>query len=340
MRITLTYNLRTEDDESQGERFDQDYVDRLESALLELDHEVTLLESTMPTDRLVDEIVDSKPDLVFNLAEGTEGKYREALLPTILTFLKIPYTGGPPELLAIGLDKRLTERLLERSGVPVPRGRVFTTKDMTIPDHLEPPYMVKPNFEGSSMGIHEDSIIDDREAAEQRVKELLEDYPEGVQVEEFIPGREITVPFLAAHEDRLLEPVEYTVPESRHNIVSYETKSADDPESKIVTHCPADLTPAEREEVMQVAARAFSVMRTPDFGRADLRLREDGKAFLIEVNPMPGLRPVSPLMRSAEAMGMRYVEVIDHIIRSACIRQDIHAIDHHRHRERPEARHR
>lgn len=330
MHIVMTYNLRTEDDESQAERFTQDYVDLVYEALIRLGHDVTRVEASGQPDRVIEEIVDAGPDLVFNLAEGTEGQYREALYPTLFEFLNIPYTGGGPELMAIGMDKRLTEELLELRGVRVPKGCVLRKPDDPMRADMKPPFMVKPNYEGSSMGIHSDSVVQTREEARAQATKLLETYPAGVEVEEFIAGREITVPFLAAYRNPLLEPVEYEVKGSEHNIMDYEAKDEDNDEEQVITHCPAKLTEEERASVMGLAAQAFSVLRTPDFGRADMRLSKDGVAYLIEVNPMPGLRPVSPVVTSARAMGMRYEEVIRWIIASAKRRYGMAADEHAR----------
>ncbi len=74
---------------------------------------------------------------------------------------------------------------------------------------------------------------------------------------------------------------------------------------------------------MTLADRAFKVMKIPDFARADIRLAKDGTPYLIEVNPLPGLRPISPLITGAEAKGLSYNDVIDLIIKSAKSRYDI-----------------
>jgi D-alanine--D-alanine ligase len=323
MRISFTYNLQKDNDEKQAERFSQEYVDRVVSALEDLGHRITPVEVSRPPGKLVDDIIASKPDLIFNLAEGIGGKMRESYYPAIFELLGIPYTGGTPGLLHVGLDKRLAGKLLEIRGIRVPKGALITKEEPELPDDLIYPLFIKPNYEGSSMGISQDSVAESKEEAQKKVSELLSEYSEGIIVEQFIQGRELTVPMLQAFEGYLLEIVEYKFDGDKHNIFDFETKSAEDVEEKVETICPPELTPAEKREVLALSDRAFKVMRIPDFARADIRLDENGTPYLIEVNPLPGLRPVSPLITSAKAKNLTYVDVIGLIIKSAITRYDI-----------------
>ncbi|MDX1584715.1 MAG: D-alanine--D-alanine ligase, partial [Thermoanaerobaculia bacterium] len=110
MKITLAYNLRSESTEAEAELLLQEDVDRLQGGLEELGHEVTPVEVSAPSPVIVDRILESKPQLVFNVAEGTEGTAREALYPAIYKHLGIPHTGGGSSILFVELDKRLAEK--------------------------------------------------------------------------------------------------------------------------------------------------------------------------------------------------------------------------------------
>lgn len=320
--VALTYNLRTdEDDESQAERLDQDYVDGVADALRGLGHRVTMLEVSGPAPKVFRRLADVEPQIVFNLAEGEEGVWREAFYPMLFDFLGYPYTGAGPGVLGMGLDKRLTEEALALRGVDVPRGRLVTPDEPDIPDDLRYPLLIKPNFEGSSMGIHQDSIVHGPDEAKELVDDMLEEFPEGLDVEEYIEGRELTVGYLARADEPFTEIVEYRFPEDRENIMDYETKQAEGED--IETLCPPPLDDDTRDAVYDIAARAVSAMRTPDFARIDLRMRGDGKLFLIELNPLPGLREVSPLVVGAKAQGLDYEEIIDAVITSAALRYEL-----------------
>ncbi len=318
LRIAITYNERTSESEEQAERLSRDYVEGVADALRELGYEADLLEVSGETTDIVRRIGKAEPDLVFNLAEGEQGVWREALYPMLFEFLRIPYTGAGPGTLALGLDKRLTEEALSLKGVNVPRGCMVTTDDREVPEKLRYPLLIKPNFEGSSIGIHQDSIVEDKREADEVIESLLADHPDGLDVEEYIRGRELTVGYLAGRKDPFTEIIEYRFPENDHNIMDYETKRTQG--ERVETLCPAPLSADERVAVLDQAARAISAMNIPDFGRVDLRLRKDGKPFLIEVNPLAGLRDVSPLVVGARRQGVSYAHVMGLIVASAARR--------------------
>ncbi len=317
MRITMTFNLRKSEDEKQAELFTRDYVDKLVSALEELKHNVTPLEVSGEPGEVVDKLLESNADLIFNMAEGVGGKRRESYYPAIYQLLGIPYTGGKPGLLHVGLDKRLAGKLLAIRGIRVPQAALLTPDEPDIPDDLDFPLFAKPNYEGSSMGITQESVIESKEEADDRLPGMLEKFKEGIIVEQFIRGREMTIPMLEAFPGKLLEIVEYEFDGEEHNIFDYETKSSTEIEELIEINCPPELSKQERHEMMTLAERSFNVMDIPDFGRADIRLTDDGVPYLIEVNPLPGLRPISPMITAAEARGLSYTEVIKYIILSA-----------------------
>ncbi len=324
MRITLAYNLKQEDDEAQAELLSEEDVERLLGALRQLGHQAIPVEVSGPSDRMIDRLLDSRPELIFNVAEGTEGPMREAIYPAIYRHLGVPFTGGGTDLLLLDLNKRLAEKVLAVQGIQVPKGGLITPSKRALFEHLTYPLIIKPNFEGSGKGIHQDSVVDSPEKAREAIDRLLEDYPEGLDVEEFIPGRELTVPMLEAWPGRLLEIVENTFPgDAEYNIYDYERKEQGEGEGAVRAICPPDLTPRERRDVLALAGRVFRIMPCPDLGRVDIRLHEDGTPYFIELNPLPGLRPDASMMIAAKAKGLAYEEVIELVIRSAARRYDI-----------------
>ena len=116
-------------------------------------------------------ILDEKVDIVFNIAEG-RGTYRsrEAQVPSILEMLDIPYVGSDPECLAVCLDKPLTKKLLKLAGIPTPEWRMIANRQELKETHWEGfpfPAIVKPAYEGSSKGIHPNSLVDSPKQAER-----------------------------------------------------------------------------------------------------------------------------------------------------------------------------
>jgi D-alanine--D-alanine ligase len=327
MRITVAYNLRTESTEAEAELLREEDVDRIATALRELRHRVTAVEVSGPPDRMVERLLDSEPDLVFNVAEGTVGSSREAYYPGIYEQLGIPFTGGNASLLHLNLDKHLAKTVVASRGLRVPRGTLITTPEDQIPDDLEYPLFIKPNSEGSSKGITQDSVVETPEICRKRIATLLPSYPAGLVVEEFISGRELSVPFLEAFPGQVLEIVEHTFDleklGSKYNVYDYDMKQGGERVSAVNVVCPAPLSAEERGAVIELSRRVFREMCCPDFGRVDVRLREDGTPFFIELNPLPALHPGASLMTGARSRGLEFRDALRLVVRSAARRHGI-----------------
>lgn len=324
MRITVAYNLRTDDSESSAELLSREDVDRIVRALSDLQHTVTPVEVSGAPNLVVERLLESEPDLVFNLAEGTIGSSREAFYPGLYEQLGLPFTGGNASLLHLNLDKNLSKTVLASRGVRVPGGTLVTPQDRTLPRTLRYPLIIKPNSEGSSKGITQDSIAESPREAERIVRRMLEKYPAGLVVESFVVGRELSVPFLESYPGRFLGIVEHTFDlekiGARYNIYDYEMKQGGPAAAGVRAVCPADLSGAARRAVLDMARRVFEIMTCPDMGRVDIRLREDGKPFFIELNPLPSLHPAASIMTAARARGLSFRDVLRLIIRSAARR--------------------
>lgn len=327
MRITLTYNERKSDRVEEGENLTADEMRTLAGAIGALGHIVTPVEASGPADDFVDRLLASRPSLVFNVAEGDRGVGREARYPAIFNSLGLAYTGGGATLLHVSLDKRLMERVLGKRGVLVPRGCLVTPGQRELPDDLPFPVIIKPNYEGSSKGIGRDSLAENREEAGKIIDRLLKEFPEGLNAEQFIRGREFTVPLLEAFPGRLLEIVEHTFENGGDwNIYDYEAKHrGGGAAAGIKTVCPPVLSAAERREILSLADRAEQALPCPDMGRIDIRLREDGTAYFLETTPLPRLLPDGSLAVAAKARGLAYEEMFDLIIRSAARRHGLSA---------------
>jgi D-alanine--D-alanine ligase len=327
LRITVAYNLRTESTEAEAELLREEDVDRIATALRELRHRVTAVEVSGPPDRMVERLLDSEPDLVFNVAEGTVGSSREAYYPGIYEQLGIPFTGGNASLLHLNLDKHLAKTVVASRGLRVPRGTLITTPEDQIPDDLEYPLFIKPNSEGSSKGITQDSVVETPEICRKRIATLLPSYPAGLVVEEFISGRELSVPFLEAFPGQVLEIVEHTFDleklGSKYNVYDYDMKQGGERVSAVNVVCPAPLSAEERGAVIELSRRVFREMCCPDFGRVDVRLREDGTPFFIELNPLPALHPGASLMTGARSRGLEFRDALRLVVRSAARRHGI-----------------
>jgi len=324
MRITIAYNLRTDDSEKTAELLSSEDVSRISGAISSLGHTVTEVEVSGKPNDVVDRLLASEPDLIFNVAEGTIGSSREAFYPGLYEQLGIPFTGGNASLLHLNLDKHLTKTVLASRGVRVPRGVLITKPGQELPADLQYPLMIKPNSEGSSKGITKDSVVENPSAARDRIEAILGQYPAGIVVEEFIVGKELSVPFLEAYPGKMLSIVEHTFDMaklgSRYNIYDYEMKQGGASAAAVGVVCPAVITSEDEARVVEMAQHVFDIMSCPDLGRVDIRLHESGQPFFIELNPLPSLHPDASLMTAARVKKIDFKNMMRLIIRSAARR--------------------
>ena len=143
-------------------------------------------------------------------------------------------------------------------------------------------------------------------------------------VEEFIAGRELSVPFIESYPGKLLDIVEHTFDlkqcGGKYNIYDYDMKQGGEAAKSVKVICPAQLTPQEEKSVLGMARQVFEVMSCPDIGRVDIRLHSDGTPYFIELNPLPSLHPDASLMTAAKSRGLDFRDVFRLIIRSAAHR--------------------
>jgi D-alanine-D-alanine ligase len=337
MRVGLTFNLKQGEPEeaqeppgsvradSQAEWDTPETIAAVQSALQER-HEVIPIDACGDAYAILSK---TKPDIVFNIAEGSSGPCREGYIPSILEHLQIPYTASDPLTLNICLDKARTKEILAYHGLPTTRFRVVSDNNFSF-NSLHYPLMVKPLYEGSSMGIRNDSLVKNRNEMRDRVLWLLNNYNEPAIVEEFLPGREFTVAIIGnGSESRVLPIVEIlfdSLPDGVNPIYSYEAKWIWDQSSNPlkIFECPAHLSPELKSEIESACLNAYSIMRCRDWCRIDVRLDSGGRPHILELNPLPGILPRpednSCFPKAALAAGMNYSELINAVLDIACKR--------------------
>lgn len=254
---------------------------------------------------------ESRPDMVFNIAEGTRGPSRESLVPAWLDHAGIPYTGSDGLVLGCTLDKALAKTLVRADGVrTVPFQRVSDPEELNV-DRLQFPVFVKPNGEGSSMGIRENSLVESAAELRKRVEWVLRDYQQDCLVEEFAPGREFCVGLLGNEDPEVLPVVEVR---SASSFYSYEHKSRH--EKELI--CPADIPEDMKDEMRRMALMTYRSLRCRDLARVDLKLDRNGRPSFLEINPLPGLSPdYSIYPHQGRTAGYSYEQMISRIIESA-----------------------
>ena len=321
MRIAFTYSLKTATTEDQAEYDTPETVGMIEAALRRLGHEVVLIEASGTVAELVAELERARANLIFNTAEAGHGRAREAFYPALFERLGIPYTGSDAYACTVTLDKHLTKLLVQQHGVQVPRWIFARHMSDLAGFDLRYPVIVKPNFEGSSMGITADSVVESRAGVEARVAEALARFKDGVLIEEYITGRDVVVPFLemvSPETGGILEPAEYVYPQSdkRYPIFELEMKMRGFEDVKV--RLPAELEPSQRAEAMRASRTCVEVLGVRDLGRLDYRIDESGALYFLEMNALPSLEPGASLYLSGALAGLDGVEgVMEVVIASA-----------------------
>lgn len=294
----------------------QPTIDAIAAALAALGHRPRLLGGGR---RLLEQVLAAPPDLVFNIAEGFGGRSREAHVPAALEMLCVPYTHSDPLTLAVTLDKAVAKRLAAAAGVPTPRFAVVAESAQAAALDLALPVIAKPLWEGSSKGIRKSSRITDPKALGETVGRLLADYGEPVLVEEFLPGAEFTVGVLGTGRDaRVIGALEVVPRLARTEEFVYSLEVKRNWEVEVEYHVPPRRPPEVVADVERVALDAYRALECRDVGRVDVRLDARGRASFLEVNPLPGIHPVTgDLCILARGRGMTYEELIGAIVASA-----------------------
>lgn len=293
------------------------------AALRERGHAVEV-RALGPETRAALQLVDSiSGDVVFNLVESIGGDARlEPALAWLCELCELRYTGSPPRALTVCLEKPLTQALLAARGIPVPRNVVLVRGDEPL-GQLSFPVIVKPAREDASHGISSESVVRDERALRARARFVIEHYAQPALAEEFIAGREINVGLLETPrglEVLPLSEIDYSgFPSDMPHIVSYAGKWIDSSRDWALTTVMAarDLTVEQRARIEAVARAAFETLGLRGYGRIDLRLDEQGRPFVIDVNANPDLSPDAGFALAAVRAGYDYGDVIAWIVESA-----------------------
>jgi D-alanine-D-alanine ligase len=331
MKIALTYNLKKEDGTKPADYFSEfdseETINAISNAIRNKGHTVDLVDVEQPN--LFSYFRKNRVDMVFNIAEGKRGRFRESEIPAILDYLDIPYTGSNTFSLALALNKALTKKILKAENIPTPSFQVFTIKgSQELDPALRFPLIVKPNLEGSAKGINASNVVNTKENLFAKIKEIQELYKQEVLVEEFIEGKELTVGILENGKVTILPILEIdfsTCRKSGEYFYSWRMKEFQGNEEFGLVptfYCPARLDKGMENLVKDVALKTHQAVGCYDISRTDIRLSQDGVPYVLEINPLPGLNPKEsnfPIM--AYAAGMKYEDIIEAILMSASERR-------------------
>lgn len=325
MLVGITYDLRSEYlamgyGEEETAEFDRDdTIEAIEDALRLIGHETRRIGHARS---LVEALAAGERwDLVFNIAEGLHGIGREAQVPAILDAYNIPYTFSDPLVMSLTLHKGLTKRVIRDAGLPTPDFAVIQSRDDLVEVNFKPPWFIKPVAEGTGKGITESSRMENRAELVTACAQMLPRYPDGLQVEAYLPGREFTVGVLGTgRKARAVGALEVILlAEAEKGCYSYKNKEfCEELVEYRLVNASDDI---QVEQAEDLALAAWRTLGCRDGGRVDLRCDADGAPNFIEVNPLAGLHPYhSDLPILCDKMGITYVELIGEIVDSAALR--------------------
>ncbi|UYP69459.1 D-alanine--D-alanine ligase [Thalassobacter stenotrophicus] len=251
---------------------------------------------------LVDDLKAAAPDVVFNALHGQWGE--DGCVQGLLEWLRLPYTHSGVLASALAMDKTRTKDVYRAAGLPVVRSMITRSDAVRAGHVMDVPYVVKPNRDGSSVGIY--LVMD----ANSPAPEWDADMPEFVMVEAYVPGRELTTSVMG---DRALGVTEIVTNGWYDYAAKYEAGGS----SHVV---PANIPPEIAAACEAYALRAHAALGCRGVTRTDFRW-DDTKGLdgliLLETNTQPGMTPTSLTPEQAQTAGISFGELCRWIVEDA-----------------------
>ena len=261
----------------------------------------------------VEALKTTKPDVVFNALHGQFGE--DGVVQGLLEWLRIPYTHSGVAASALAMDKARAKEAFSAHGLPVARHLLATAEAVSARHLMAPPYVVKPNAEGSSVGVH---IVVEGANQPPQIKRSGAGVAD-LMVERYVPGRELTVSVMGEQPLAVTEifadgwydyHAKYSAGGSRHEI-------------------PAAIPPVVAEAALKIAAEAHKILGCRGVTRSDFRWDDTEvdasppvgpeKLTLIEINTQPGMTPTSLVPEQAEHCGLTFSQLVAWIVEDASI---------------------
>ena len=270
------------------------------NACKELGHEVREFDQKEDFDSLSVEI--KNVDLVFNALHGGDGE--NGVISSKLDSLGVKYTGSDEKASAICINKDKSKKIVKTQDYYTPDWVMLKKDDDKTPDvsNLSFPLVVKPNSEGSTIGL---SIIQDESKLIEAI-ELAKVYDENILIESFIKGREITVGIIAGESYPIVEII------PTHELYDYECKYTKGMTDYI---CPAKIDEKSSKKIKKIALDIHNLLKCRHYSRVDFRLDKNNIPWFLELNTHPGMTETSLLPKSAAAAGIDFNSLINKIIK-------------------------
>lgn len=260
-----------------------------------------------PGENPATQLIEAKVDCAFNALHGRFGE--DGCIQGLLEWLRIPYTHSGVLASALAMHKERTKEVYRAAGIPVVKSIVADRREAGARHLMEPPYVIKPVNEGSSVGVYIIRRGDNRPPSELTKAEW--NLTDAMMIEEYVPGRELTV---AVMGDKALGVTEIT---TDLEFYDYEAKYAAGGSRHVL---PAEIPEGVAQEAMRLSVLAHQALGCRGVTRTDFRYDDTvGKHRLIalETNTQPGMTPTSLVPEQAAHTGMSYAKLCRWIVEDA-----------------------
>jgi D-alanine-D-alanine ligase len=291
------------------------------STLKEIGHDVRPLGVYDDLGPIRQTIREWSPHITFMMLEEFHGvpSYDHAIV-SYLELMRQHYTGCNPVGLLLSKNKSFAQRILTSHRIPVPRFSVFSKgKVVRRPQRLEFPILVKATSEDASLGISQASIVTDDKSLAERVRFIHESVESDAIAEQYIDGRELYVGVIGNQRLQTFPVWEMTfdkMPDGVAPIATAKVKWDVEYQKRhgIRTHAAEDLPAETQTKICKLCKRVYRALQMSGYARMDLRLREDGRVFVLEANANPNIEFGEDFAESASAMGVSYEALLGRII--------------------------
>jgi len=257
----------------------------------------------------IEQLKEHNVDIVFNALHGLYGE--DGKLQGALEMLGIPYTGSGVLASAMAMDKAISKRLFLSADIPTPRYQLLKKRDgveeailVSILDEFEPPFVVKPSKQGSTIGL---TIVQETSELPSALQKAFE-YDNEVLVEEFIDGTELTIGIIGGEKPEALPIIEIVPYSGIYDYHAKYTKGATE------YYVPARIDEQTAKLTREVALAAFNILGCTGVARVDVRLDPSNHPYVLEVNTIPGMTATSLVPKAAAAAGISFPDLCERIL--------------------------
>ena len=244
-------------------------------------------------------------DVAFIAMHGPYGE--DGTIQGMLELAGIKYTGSKVLASALGMDKIKFREFLKGKGLPIPKYIVAKKGERigSLKTLGRPPYFVKPYNQGSSVGA---SLVKQKSEIKKAL-DLAFRYSDTALIDEYLPGMEVTVSVIGNDRPQALPIIE--IRPLKGEFFDYESKYTESGAEEIV---PANLPKGLTKKVQDLAIEVYKVIGAKGFARVDIILKKNKYPYVLEINTIPGLTPMSLLPKAAESSGISYSALLDKIV--------------------------